>query len=178
MGVGGHYYAYLYGLERNMKTHRAITLVILIMLGSGLSAPLTYADWGRGSEAKRVAEQRQPAREGGRSMAPDQRPRMEQFRDMTPEQRQQWRNQNPEQARQMREDANNRFQERWQRADANGNGRITRQDAARHMPGVSKHFDEIDANHDGVITQDEVRAFRQRRAQDRLNQDSGRDPRY
>jgi TolA-binding protein len=178
MDVGAHYYADLYGLERNMKIHQAITLVILVVLGSGLSAAPAYADWGRGNELKRVAEQRPPAHEGARNVVPEQRQRMEQFRDATPEQRQQWRNQNPEQARQMREDANNRFQERWKRADENGSGRITRQDAARHMPGVSKHFDEIDANHDGVVTQDEVRAFRQRRAQDRLNQDSGRDPRY
>ena len=161
-----------------MKTLNWFAIAVLLLLGSGLSAPAAYADW-RGYELKKVADQRAPSREAFRNMAPGERQRAkDQFRAVTPEQRQQWRSENPEQPRQMREDANNRFQERWQRADGNGNGRINRQDAARHMPGVSRHFDEIDTNHDGVVTQEEVRAFRQRRAQDRMNQDAaGRDPR-
>jgi Ca2+-binding EF-hand superfamily protein len=148
-----------------MKTQKWFATAILLLLGSGLSAPAAYADW-RGHELKKVADQR-----GERQRA------KEQFRATTPEQRQQWRGENPEQPRQMREDANNRFQERWQRADGSGSGRINRQDAARHMPEIFRHFDEIDINHDGVITQDEVRAFRQRRAQERMNQAVGRDPR-
>jgi Ca2+-binding EF-hand superfamily protein len=161
-----------------MTTQKWFAIAILLLLGSGLSASAAYADQ-RGYGLKKLADQRAPGHESFRNMTPGQRQQAkEQFRAATPEQRQQWRNENPEQARQLREDANNRFQERWQRADGNGNGRITRQDAARHMPGVARHFDEIDTNHDGVVTQDEVRAFQQRRAQDRMNQNAaGRDPR-
>jgi len=160
-----------------MKTEKWFAVAILLLLGGGVSAPTAHADW-RGHGLKKVADQRAPSREAFHNMAPADRQRArEQFRAATPEQRQQWMGENPGQARQLREDANNRFQERWQRADRNGDGRISRQDAARHMPGVARHFDEIDTNHDGVVTQDEVRAFQQRRARERLNQAGGRDPR-
>jgi Ca2+-binding EF-hand superfamily protein len=160
-----------------MKTQKGLAIAILLLLGNGLCVPAVYAGWS-GYELKKVADQRAPSREAFRNMTPVERQRAkEQFRAATPEQRQQWRSENPELAKQLREDANNRFQERWQRADRNGSGRINRQDAARYMPGVARHFDEIDTNHHGFVTQDEVRAFQQRRAQERMNQDAGRDPR-
>jgi Ca2+-binding EF-hand superfamily protein len=165
--------------------HKVIALVFIAVLGA--SGPAAYGNgWGRGSEFRQAAEQRHPTREGFRNMPPDERQMTtrERFRDMSPEQRQQareqfqqWKNQNPEAARQLREEARDRFQERWQRADPNRNGRITREQAARNLPGISQHFDEIDANHDGVITQDEVRAFRERRARERLGPGNGGDPR-
>ncbi len=47
---------------------------------------------------------------------------------------------------------------RLKQADTNGDGMISREEAAA-LPMISKHFDEIDANHDGQITAEELRAF-------------------
>jgi Ca2+-binding EF-hand superfamily protein len=52
------------------------------------------------------------------------------------------------------------FMERLKAADKNGDGMLSREEAAS-LPRISKHFDEIDANHDGFITFDELRAFGQ-----------------
>jgi Ca2+-binding EF-hand superfamily protein len=35
---------------------------------------------------------------------------------------------------------------------------LTREEA-KAMPRVSSHFDEIDANHDGQVSMDEIRAY-------------------
>ena len=48
--------------------------------------------------------------------------------------------------------------ERLKAADTNGDGMINRQEAAA-LPLIAKHFDDIDANHDGQITRDELHAF-------------------
>jgi Ca2+-binding EF-hand superfamily protein len=48
--------------------------------------------------------------------------------------------------------------ERLKQADTNGDGMISR-DEAKALPRIAKHFDEIDANHDGQITSEELRAF-------------------
>ena len=50
--------------------------------------------------------------------------------------------------------------ERLRQADTNGDGMISRDEAAA-LPMIAKHFDEIDTNHDGQITADELRAFHQ-----------------
>ena len=50
--------------------------------------------------------------------------------------------------------------ERLKQADTDGNGLISR-DEAKSLPRLAKHFDEIDANHDGQLSQDELRAFHQ-----------------
>jgi Ca2+-binding EF-hand superfamily protein len=52
------------------------------------------------------------------------------------------------------------FMERLKAADTNGDGMLSRQEAAA-LPRISKHFDEIDANHDGFITYDELQAYMQ-----------------
>ena len=52
--------------------------------------------------------------------------------------------------------------ERLKQADTNGDGMISRAEAAA-LPMIAKHFDEIDANHDGQITADELRAFHEKR---------------
>ena len=52
--------------------------------------------------------------------------------------------------------------ERLKAADTNGDGMISRAEAAA-LPMIAKHFDEIDTNHDGQITMDELRAFHQQR---------------
>src|SRR5205814_10504856 len=54
--------------------------------------------------------------------------------------------------------------ERLRQADTNGDGMLNR-DEAKALPMISKHFDEIDANHDGQITAEELRAFHRQHAE-------------
>ena len=51
--------------------------------------------------------------------------------------------------------------ERLKQADTDGNGLISR-DEAKALPRVAKHFDEIDANRDGQLSSDEMRAFHEK----------------
>ena len=50
------------------------------------------------------------------------------------------------------------MQERFAKADTNGDGMLTREEA-KAMPRVASHFDDIDANHDGLGSQEEIRAY-------------------
>ena len=56
-----------------------------------------------------------------------------------------------------------RFAERLKAADTNGDGAISRAEAQAGLPMIARHFDQIDANKDGQITQDELRAFHEQR---------------
>ncbi len=51
--------------------------------------------------------------------------------------------------------------ERLKQADTDGNGLISR-DEAKALPRLAKHFDEVDANHDGQLSSDELRAFHEK----------------
>ncbi len=51
--------------------------------------------------------------------------------------------------------------ERFRHADADGDGAISRAEAVKHAPRLAKKFDQIDANKDGKLTQDELRAYRE-----------------
>jgi hypothetical protein len=53
------------------------------------------------------------------------------------------------------------FAARFKAADTDGNGMLSRQEAAA-LPRIAKHFDEIDANKDNQITAEELRAFHQK----------------
>ena len=57
--------------------------------------------------------------------------------------------------------------ERFSLADANKDGRLTREEAQKGMPMVARRFDEIDANKDGVITKEELAAAQKARAAQR-----------
>jgi len=49
---------------------------------------------------------------------------------------------------------------RWEKADANRDGKLSRAEAALgHTPGLSSNFDKIDANKDGFLTREEREAF-------------------
>jgi hypothetical protein len=67
---------------------------------------------------------------------------------------------NPEQCRKEREA---RFTERFRKADADGNGVLSRAEAEKGMTRLARHFDTIDANRDGQVTMDEIRAARKAR---------------
>jgi Ca2+-binding EF-hand superfamily protein len=51
--------------------------------------------------------------------------------------------------------------ERFKHADTDGDGAISRAEAEKQAPRLAKKFDEIDANKDGKLTQDELRAYRE-----------------
>jgi Ca2+-binding EF-hand superfamily protein len=51
--------------------------------------------------------------------------------------------------------------ERFKHADTNGDGKISRAEAEKNAPRLAKKFDAIDANKDGQLTPDELRAYRE-----------------
>ncbi len=51
--------------------------------------------------------------------------------------------------------------ERFKQADTNGDGKLSREEAAA-LPMVAKHFDDIDTNKDNFVTPDELRAFHEK----------------
>lgn len=51
-----------------------------------------------------------------------------------------------------------KIQERLQRVDTDHDNSISRAEAEENMPGLARHFDEIDTNHDGIITIEEMKA--------------------
>lgn len=59
-----------------------------------------------------------------------------------------------------------RFDEHYKKADANGDGALSRAEAEQGMPRLAKRFDALDANKDGVVTRDELEAAMQKRHQD------------
>jgi hypothetical protein len=50
--------------------------------------------------------------------------------------------------------------ERWKAADKDGNGTLSRAEAEASMPHLAQKFDQVDTNHDGQVSRDEMRAFR------------------
>lgn len=46
----------------------------------------------------------------------------------------------------------------WKRIDTDGDGKISLAEAQANAPRLAAHFDQVDANHDGFITPDELRA--------------------
>jgi hypothetical protein len=93
----------------------------------------------------------------------------------------QWCQDNPEKCREMKAKAQQRREqckadpekcraeahaqgrERFKRADANGDGRLSREEAKKGMPQVARDFDRIDANKDGMVTVEELEAARKSR---------------
>ena len=94
----------------------------------------------------------------------------------------QWCKDNPEKCREMKAKAEQRREqckadpekcraemqalsrERFKKADTNGDGRLSREEAEKGMPEVARNFERIDANKDGVVTLEELEAARKARA--------------
>lgn len=53
-----------------------------------------------------------------------------------------------------------KFDERFKKADADGNGAISRVEADKAMPRLARHFERIDANKDGQVIREEMAAAR------------------
>ena len=64
--------------------------------------------------------------------------------------------QQPAPSQDRRAAALEQFNERFSAADADGDGRLTREEAAAKMPGVAAHFDQLDADHKGYLTKRDV----------------------
>ncbi len=75
------------------------------------------------------------------------------------------------------EELRNRPAERARQADGDRDGALSREEADKSLPGLARHFDRIDADRNGSVSPEEVRAFREQRRQQRMDRDSG-DPRY
>ena len=56
-----------------------------------------------------------------------------------------------------------KMQARWKAADKNGDGLIDKAEAEAGLPRVVRHFDQLDVNHDGKLSADELRATAQSR---------------
>ena len=56
-------------------------------------------------------------------------------------------------------DRAHKMHERMKAADKDGDGKISRAEAAA-LPRIAKHFDEIDTNKDGFLTKEELQAYR------------------
>ena len=56
------------------------------------------------------------------------------------------------------------MQERLKAADKNGDGKISREEAVASLPKLAKRFDKIDANKDGFITKEEMKAWHDQHA--------------
>jgi EF hand len=57
--------------------------------------------------------------------------------------------------------------ERFARADANADGKLTKDEAKGKMPRVHQHFDSIDAQKKGYVTKEEILAYGQTQAQNK-----------
>ena len=63
----------------------------------------------------------------------------------------------------MRADGRAKAQERWNAADKDGDGAISREEAEASMPGVAERFKKFDVDGNGKIERDELHHFRMRK---------------
>ena len=52
-----------------------------------------------------------------------------------------------------------RLMTRFHRADRNGDGQLTREEAQKGMPRVYRHFSEIDTDHKGYVTLAQIASY-------------------
>lgn len=63
--------------------------------------------------------------------------------------------------------AREKFEERFNAADTDHDGLLSRDEAQRGMPNVYKHFDEIDTARRGQVSKEEIGAFMAKMARQR-----------
>lgn len=68
---------------------------------------------------------------------------------------------------QQRQQRTEQAKARWNQADANKDGRLSREETQQGMPKLAEHFDKLDANGDGQLTAEELRTALQSRKGDR-----------
>jgi hypothetical protein len=163
-----------------MKRWIATMSIALALLcgwpGQEASAQQERPIWRDAKQREQVRKQREQAQEERRQGRERVREERQHEREHIQEERRQERRelqQHQEQIRERGEEARRPQRETGEKQDR----ALNRDEAQRHFPHLGKRFDEIDSNHDGVITQDEVRAFRQSRARARVWGGDGGDPR-
>lgn len=57
--------------------------------------------------------------------------------------------------------------ERFNKIDANHDGKLSRDEAQQSAPKLAEHFDKLDANGDGQVTAEEMREARRARHEER-----------
>jgi hypothetical protein len=68
----------------------------------------------------------------------------------------------PEKCKEQMQHMKERAEAWWKKVDANGDGKISLAEAQANAPRLAEHFDQIDADHDGTITREELRAAREK----------------
>ena len=71
--------------------------------------------------------------------------------------------------RTLSEEQRQALQDRLKAADANGDGLIDRAEAEAGLPRLAKHFDKLDADGDGKLSPEEMRAMAAQMAERRRN---------
>jgi Ca2+-binding EF-hand superfamily protein len=59
---------------------------------------------------------------------------------------------------QQRQQRAEQWKARWDQADANHDGMLSRDEAQQAMPKLARRFDQLDANGNGQLTSEELRA--------------------
>ena len=57
------------------------------------------------------------------------------------------------------ENINARVDQLFKSVDANGDGRISKEETEQKAPAITENFNQIDANHDGALNKKEFKAF-------------------
>lgn len=60
-----------------------------------------------------------------------------------------------------------KMDQRFKKADSDGNGTLSRAEAGQGMPMLAKNFDRVDVNKDGQLSRDEIAAARKQRGEGR-----------
>lgn len=77
----------------------------------------------------------------------------------------------------QRAERQQQMKERFNKIDANRDGKLSRDEARQGAPKLAEHFDKLDANGDGQVTPEEMREARRAHRADRGQGQGKQDPR-